>query len=301
MRVLYIGKHGNGKNDDEGSILYSLEQLGHTVTRITEVQGKFGKYDNNHDLCLFNHWGDYEAIKKIQIPKVFWYFDLVNAVDKTVARRSRNRIEHMRNIIPLVDLGFCTDGDWVNQDKSGKLIRLTQGADPRKIGVGTQTINNKHKILFTGSSYRAGKDRQKFVWDMRNKYRHHFVHIEGNSESNSYGRDLADKVANSHIVVCPNTPVTDNYWSNRVYNALGFGAFVLHPYCKTLKEQYHDGTDLVMYHSMEDLHNKIEEYISDTYKMSLIGLLGLETTKKEHTYLHRCETLINTVKERLGI
>jgi hypothetical protein len=302
VKIIFIAKHGNGKCDDEGSIVYSLEQLGHEVYKVTETQANLSHVDGVHyDLCLFNHWDNLEAIDRIKIPKVFWYFDLVAWPDPAVAPRCQTRIRWMAEIIPRVDLGFCTDGDWVNKDKSGKLVRLTQGADPRTIGRGKQTLRNKFKILFTGMEKECGIGREKFVVEMRERYGYNFNHHEGRGGSGVYRYKLAHLIANTHIVVAPNAPVTDHYWSNRVYNALGYGAFLLHPYCETLDNQFMNGIHLETYRDMQELHDLIEEYLHKPEEMKRISESAINYTKKNHTYINRCETLINTVQERLGI
>ncbi len=300
MKILYVAKHGNGFNDDEGAIEYALGQLGHTVVSCHEgredvVKEKTSYYD--FDFCLFHKWHNFEAVKNLPIPKVFWYFDLVNTPDVTLRRRCYKRKTWMKQMIPLVDLGFCTDGDWVNQDKTGKLIRLTQGADERFVGaLPRETRRTENTILFTGIKFRAGVERYSFCKEMEQTYGHKFIH-----KSSRYQNQLAHLISRTSIVVAPDYPVTDNYWSNRVYMACGFGAFMLHSYCETLTEHYEDCKEIYYYKTRIELHNLIRECLDPEVVATTryIATNALERTKKEHLYRHRCETLIEHVKERI--
>lgn len=296
MNILYVGKHNSGGNDDEGAIAHALDTLGHKVTRIQEKKGirvLDPRYANT-DLVLFHKWYDLDIIKKIPYPKVFWYFDLVNYADNGIQTRCQERIRWMHNTTPYVDLGFCTDGDWVNQDRTKKLICLRQGADIRKVGMGTPS-EERTPILFTGIKTNAGNQRANFVATMASRYGNKFLH----KSEGVYGKELADLIASSRIVVAPDSPVTDNYWSNRVYLTLGFGGFLLHPLCQQLQGHYTHGKQIIYYEGRRDLYDRIEYYLYNPTDRKAISQAALERTIKEHTYTHRVETLLNIVKERV--
>jgi hypothetical protein len=177
---------------------------------------------------------------------------------------------------------------------------LSQGADGRKIGFGKTKLKNgsateRVPILFTGGVRGCGVGRESFVNELTQRYGSRLYHVE----RGVYGTDLRDLIARSDIVVAPDAPVTSRYWSNRVYNALGFGAFLLHPWTFGLSQHYADENDLVYYSSRQDLYDKIDYYLTDPLRRSVIAHNGLAITRHEHLYLHRCERLITIVKERL--
>ena len=318
MRIVYVANHDSGGNDDEGAISFALERLGHEVVRIKERKG----YDARRlkaDLCLFHKWDDPEALRGISYPKAFWYFDLVDfPQDPTLTRRCSQRVEWMSRIIPCVDLGFCTDGDWVERWNSAlhpssglipdKLVWLPQGADERVTGLYTSDPDSPQssRILFTGIGKGGGVQRESFIAEMRATYGDRFYHVSRGVHREELGR----LIANSSIVVAPDSPVTDRYWSNRVYNALGFGAFLLHPWCGDLSANYRVipdewGSDFeceaIAYGSRADLFEKIDKYLEMPTSRRRIASAGYERTIREHLYRHRCEQLVRTVKERLSI
>lgn len=299
MRIIYIAKHNSGGNDDEGAITHALTQLGHDVQRVREFKGRKAAKMSG-DMLLFHKWNDSEVIRLMsqRMPTVFWYFDLVEWPDDSLVNRNATRLGWMRQTIPACTLGFCTDGDWVQKDTSGKLYILRQGADERIVGRGEPYADGMipPPLLTTAIRDGGGKDRISFIDEMQICYRHLYQNID----NGVYREDLRQLIANVKIVMAPDSPVTDNYWSNRVYNALGFGAFMMHPYCKNLEFHYSNNKEIVYYHDLDELHDLIRYYWEKPQLRSSIAEAGLEHTKKCHLYRHRCEELIRVVKQRTG-
>ncbi len=293
MKILYIAKHNNGHNDDEGAISWALTQLGHDVIEVDEND----KYavQVKADLALFHKCRMFRTLHKLNMPKVFWYFDLVDWPDPTIQGRCNLRKWWMREAIHITDLGFCTDGDWVSKDTTGKLVWLTQGADERaaKMYVEEETYP---PLLITAMSNRCGVERYNFVKKLKQHYNGtQLNHIEWGT----YRDDLGITIAGSKIVIAPDAPVTDRYWSNRVYTSLGFGAFMLHPYSEGLTKHYGNLAHIIYYHSREELYDLIDYYLDRPLARRTISINALYKTLKNHTYKHRCEQLLDTVKERL--
>jgi hypothetical protein len=294
MKIIYVGKHGSGGNDDEGAIHHALEKLGHMVYRVREDVGKLA-HRMNGDFLLFHKWNDIVGITRMRMPKVFWFFDLVDYPDAVIKDRCSRRISWMERTIPIVDMGFCTDGDWVQRDTSGKLFWLPQGVDERML-VLNRTRFGGIPILFTGIK-NGGTQRESFVKEMESTYGSDFVHIK----SGIYQEQLVETIGNSQIVVAPDAPVTNSYWSNRVYNTIGMGGFMVHPYCKKLTVSYKDESEIVYYKDRGHLHSLIRYYLNKPEECKTIARQGAQHTARNHTYRNRCELLISIVKERLGI
>jgi hypothetical protein len=209
----------------------------------------------------------------------------------------------MANTLPHVDLGFCTDGDWVekvnagsNPAYAGKLVWLPQGADARTLGPGDPTRFPPVDLLFTGTGA-GGQGRSSWVAEMKGRYGDRFLHVP----RGLHGRELADRTACAKVVLAPDHPVTDRYWSNRVYNVLGFGGFLLHPFAKGLHEQYAGPLGFASYQDRPMMHQLVDFFLVRPEARQRVAANGLERTRREHTYVHRVETLVRTVKERLGL
>lgn len=302
MRIIYVAKHDSGGNDDEGAVYHALLELGHDVQRVREIVGKKA-YRLRGDMLLFHKWDDLQSIEKFAgfMPRVFWYFDLVQFPDPSLRTRCAARAFWMQRMLQVVELGFCTDGDWAASNP--KLVWLPQGADSRVTGYGDPSMKCTTcggrwigpPVLFTGTK-RGGEGRNSFVDEVQARWGKLFRHILGGI----HGRSMANLIAGSKIVLAPDAPITDRYWSNRVYNTLGFGGFMLHPYCAELIRQYAPD-ELVTYRTRAELHELIGHYLKDDYARRAIMEAGYLRTMAQHTYRHRCEQLIAVAKERLGI
>lgn len=299
MQILYIAKHGPHDNCDEDAIAFTLEKLGHSVARVQESEAELSFPQGHYDLMLFHKWDGYincKAAGNTLYPQVFWYFDLVESDDWNLQARSVERREWLERASITADLGFCTDGDYVLKHPE-KLVHLMQGADERVVGFGTPD-GPPIDILFTGSTIHGGK-RISHINELKERYGERFVAFGHHPKERVHGRALANLIARAKIVVAPDGPVTNHYWSNRVYQALGFGAFLLHPWCSELAEQYFSNLHLCYYVDRDHLHEQIEYHLCKPAIRITIQQHGLTRTIAEHLYRHRCEELLKVVKERL--
>lgn len=292
MRILYIAKHCSGGNNDEDAVSHVLRQLGCDVIRLNETNGHTASSFEDIDLALFHKWSDTVSLSQLKCLKAFWYFDLVQYPDPLIQARCVNRMYWMKETIPYVDIGFCTDGDWAARHPS-KLHWLPQGADERVIG--SVKCDQAIDVLFTGTR-KGGQERESFVDLLSSHYGSRFKHVSGYV----HGPDLAKLIGSAKVVVAPDAPVTNRYCSNRVYLSLGFGAFMMHPICAQLDDHY--GRDeLVQYRSRSALLSAIDYYLPQEKERRHAGQLALARTKRDHLYRHRCERLLNIVTDKLGV
>lgn len=309
VRILYIAKHGSGDNDDEGAIAYAMEMLGHTVISVPEKSASswMSSRTVDADFLLFHKWPElarfglrvFPNSRYRDLPRVFWYFDLVDSTDPTLSLRAAHRVAWMKQVVPLCLVGFCTDGDWVKQESRGNLVHLMQGADERLVGPGMFRPTLHSPILFTGM-IKHGQERENHIYHLVNRYGSQFK-IHGNSpRERQHGRELADLLTSAFIVLAPNGPQSDRYWSNRIYLTLGFGGFLLHPACLMLEEHYAPGTEFIQYHDEHDCDDLIDHYLAcPSSERLVVSHAGYRRTIKDHLYRHRCERLVEVVKARL--
>lgn len=294
MDITYVARHGGHDNDDEGAIAHALEQLGHRVTRLSERASVADIEEIECDFVLCHRWERFDVMSKVSRPIVFWYFDLLVG-DYDARLRLRFRRAWAGVAASLCHTGFCTDGDWVKFDRTGKLFCLRQGADERVVGKG-ESPQKFHKLLFTGIV--AGSGRREHIQRLSERYSIHIVGGNG-YKGRVHGRRLANLIASSEVVIAPIAPVTDYYWSNRVYLTLGFEGFLLHPCAHELAVQYEPDRELVVYKTVDESMALIDHYLDHPEKREEIARAGYERTINEHLYRHRCAELIRTVRERL--
>jgi hypothetical protein len=299
MKIVYIAKHNSGGNDEEGSISYALEKLGHEVFKIHESKVPIYRGKVHGDLLLMHKYQDVTRLPQFSMPKVCWFWDMVVFPnDGEMVERNQFRLKWLRNVIDSVDLVFMTDGDWLQSNKNcGKLHILRQGHDERRIGIGRREDNLRNDVLMTATRYGWGTGRREFVNWMYETYRGRMTHVvEG-----KYGQELADLMVNHGVVVAPEYPMTDLYWSNRVYLTLGYGGFLLHPVSAGLMESFQEMRHLTYYHDKHDLECRLEMYMKHPEARRHVAQQGMEEIRQRHTYTHRCVELLSVVKRELGV
>jgi hypothetical protein len=312
VRIAYVAKHGSGDNDDEGAVLDALRQLGHTVECFKEDHGVPQSFP--HDFVLCHKWERFDLMQHVKAPIVFWFFDLISSDDWNLTARSAERSAWLERMTARCSIGFLTDGDAVERSRttSRKLHWLMQGADQRVLGRGDPTVKvrtqNRHgvqaptsgDILFCGSIIHGGR-RIEWVEDMRRVWGPRFVEIGHHPHHRVHGRELANLMANFKILACPDGPVTDRYWSNRVYQAGGFGACVVHPRCQLLLPHYREGLEMTFFKDRNEQHSRIKWLLEKDIVREIIQTNVLQRTARDHTYLHRVRDLIQKVQEVLHV
>ena len=198
----------------------------------------------------------------------------------------------MSSVLPHFDLGFCTDGDWVAKDTTGKLSVLRQGCDIRVAGA-DESSSPEIDVLFTGIGDGGGVVREHFVRSMRTTYGARFHH----SPNGIHGRELRQLVANSKVVVCPPSPVTQKYWSNRIYLMAGFGGCVVHPFCADLEKEYIWGEHVSYYTTQKEMEEEIDYLLSNSVERRSLSSAALERTLASYTYTDRCRDLVARVEQ----
>lgn len=299
MRILYTAKMNKGCNDNEGAISYALRKLGHHVDCVHEnkLRGIWGQVWDQYrpDLLLFQNWKNPPDLSKLPCPKVFWYMDRIDYGDDPILEKwTEARMKWMNKVTPYVTMGVCTDGDWVNRDTTGKLFHLMQGADERVACCPDYPIREHIPLLFTGWIYGRGEGRKSWVEELKQTYGRRFVH-----HTKLFRRPLINAVHKSKIVLAPDGPVSDLYFSNRMALMLSFGAFMLHPYCAHAAEMYEDGKEIVFYKDREDMHKKIRYYMGESKKRHKIARAGYERTMREHLYRHKLQIILSELERRL--
>lgn len=301
LKICYVARHDAGGNQDENSIAYSLRTLGHTVECISE--DRKGRVRNlnpamtaEFDFILIHKCSELRLLKQCKPPKVFWDFDLVDATNaggEDMRVRWMIRVQEMEQRTALSQLGFCTDGDWVAQDRSGKLVHLMQGADPR-----IEWFEGEEMpfVICTARSDKVGKRRESFMEFMTANVPNFMQYPR-----DVHGDSLHQLIARSMICVAPDWPVTDRYFSNRLALTCGYGGFILHRDSVLARSMYQPVDEFIPYDDQEHLAELVEMLSHPSFKSRRQNTrrAAFERTKREHTYLHRCEKLIDVVRERL--
>jgi len=284
MKIVYLGNHNPYTLNTEKKVIRAFESLGHEVDLVDERFWdlfEIVKKCKDADLFLFHKGtrfgrtiGDMvELLTRVPCKKAFWYFDPIWG----------EREIWMQRIIPLVDYGFMTNETYIRQHNYDNLYVLRQGCEKQPLG--KKRKEYECDIAFTGSIYGS---RIIFVDGLKKLYGDRFKHF-----TNVFGRDFYDVCASAKIMVAPKFPSDDFYWSNRIYETLGAGGFLIHPKCEGLKQEYEEYKHFVPYIDGEHLKYLIDYYLKHPEERKKIAKAGREHTLKNYTYKHRVKKLLS--------
>jgi spore maturation protein CgeB len=87
------------------------------------------------------------------------------------------------------------------------------------------------------------------------------------------------------------------YWSDRVYETLGRGGFLVHPRIAGLERQFTDGEHLAYYDytDFDGLFAVIDRYLDDPAERESIRAFGHAEVHRNHLYIHRWQTILETL------
>jgi hypothetical protein len=160
----------------------------------------------------------------------------------------------------------------------------------------------EHEVIFVGSkNYHAEwQYRPKLINWLENTYRNSFELWGGQGKGIVRGNSLNKLYAATKVVVgdslCPKFNYPD-YWSDRVYETMGRGGFIIHPYISGMEKHFTDKKHLVFYNfnNFEQLKNLIDYYLAHPEEAETIRKAGFNHVKNNHTYKNRWTHILKEV------
>jgi len=200
-------------------------------------------------------------------------------------RQRKNEITKRR--LHESDLFFSTDGghdaEWKQLGVNHITLRQGISADEH---VWVKKRTAIPEIVFVGSNYYS--QRRKLIAFLRQRYNQRFRVI-----NHTFGLRLNAAVQSAKIVVGDSYP-SPHYWSNRVYEMIGRGGFLIHPEVEGLEKEFAPDKEIVLfrYGDFDDLAAKIKKYLNDDRAREAIRANGFA---KCPTYDDRVAVLLSHV------
>lgn len=104
--------------------------------------------------------------------------------------------------------------------------------------------------------------------------------------------DELNKLYASAKVVIGDSVYSPKYWSDRIYETIGRGGFIIHPRIEGMDLVENEHYVAYNYGDFNALKKKIDFYLENDEKREEIRKKGFEFVKKHDTYLNRCQEIL---------
>ena len=285
----------------------SLESLGHSVLRLQETEERSEnilKYAYNSDLFIWVHTHGWKTLGTVSMQKVLMKLQQKNIPTMTYhldlwLGLQRQQDLNKDPVYKYIQHFFTVDSqmaDWFNKNTSVKGHYLPAGVFDQECYYKPQKL--LRDVIFVGSKtyHPEWPYRPQLIDWLSSNYRK-FEHWGGGGKGVVRGDKLNKLYASTKVVVgdslCPNFTYPD-YWSDRIYETMGRGGFIIHPYISGLEREFTDGENVVFYEygNFDELKKLIDYYLIHDAEREKIRIAGHNFVKENCTYKNRWQTVL---------
>jgi hypothetical protein len=291
----------------------TLESLGHEVIRLQESEATAEMVLQNameSSLFVWVHTHGWNTLgrftmqdvllelKKHKIPSMTYHLDLWFGLSRQKDLRRKPVYQHIDNFF-TVDKKMA---EWFNSQTSVKGHYLPAGVYDKECVYVPATF--KEDVVFVGSKtyHPEWPYRPKLINFLSQTYGKRFNLYGREGVKMVRGQDLNNLYASTKVVVgdtlCPNFNYPD-YWSDRIYETIGRGGFLIHPYIPGLEKEFEDKKHVVFYeyNNLDQLKELVDYYLEHDEEREQIRKAGHELVKNNYTYKNRWQKIL----KELGI
>lgn len=311
MRVVFYGNFAVSYSS-ESHHAAALEELGHEVIRLQEPQVHAAQICETAlaaDLFVWikthgwNTPGDMHKtlrrLREARVPAISYHLDLYMPLRRWAQYKDDPYLMGLDHFFTVDRLM----ADWLCNNTPVFGHYLPAAVYGPECYVGQPDSPHGNDVIFVGSKgyHPEWPYRPKLIDWLRNTYGARFTHVGGDGDTGTIRGDALNRVyATSKVAVgdtlCLNYDYPD-YWSDRVYETLGRGGFLIHPHIQGMERTFTDREHLVFYRygDFDQLHDLIDEYLEDSDARKAIQANGQALVKTSETYSQRWESIIDTV------
>lgn len=312
MRVAYIGNF-EPEYSTENDVRKAFEYLGHEVIPIQENSFPLRELSkHSYDFLLITStWDDaidldswislVKYLVEKEIPTATLHLDTFWGKSRGGRKWWLNPMFYTANI-------FTADGDY---DKEWKLFGKNHTWLPPAVRHDAAHLGKFRKeyaydVGFAGSN---GEGYHEDVWPYRKELLFHlremckrngwsFHNPGGDHPKVDRGEDMNDWYASVKVTVGDSLCLLrekSQYWSDRVPEATGRGGFLIMPEITALREMYNYRLPSYVWNDWQDLEANIRVALENPVEAEAIKKDCQEITAKDHTYVNRVQTILETV------
>jgi hypothetical protein len=302
-RLLYVGNF-EPTFSTENHVRASLLELGIDVVPAQENQLSLRDLEllaREADLLLYTRtWGlrggdAVRFITRLPIPTASYHLDLYAGLPRG-RDLSRDAFWRTRHV-------FTPDGgsEQFFREQGVNHHYVKPGVFGAECFLSAAEPSHGADVLFVGSSeYHAEWPyRRRLLAFLRDRYGERFVK-HGHPESHVRGHELNRLYASSKVVVGDSLCLGfdhPRYWSDRVYETLGRGGFMIHPYIQGLEEEFEDRRHIAYYTygDFANLGRLIDYYLEHEPEREAIRRAGHDRVRESCTYVHRMRQVLGVL------
>lgn len=320
MKIIYIGNF-RPLHSTESHISKTLLVMGHEVHCVQEDETTVDQLHDrveslNPKLILYTRtWGMkgdlMKFFKDTPVLTASYHLDLYAGLKRGEVWTDPEGVEVPFDEDPFwhTDVVFTPDGgsdEFFNKHNINH-VYIKPGVYQPECYI-AQTDGFKYDVAFVGSYgyHPEWPYRQILINWLRETYGDRFRKF-GPPEETIRNHELNKVYAESKIVVgdtlCLNFSHS-KYWSDRVYETLGRGGFLIHPYIQGLDEEFQNRNHLVYYNygDFQQLKQLIDYYLNDEngqLEREQIRSNGHNFVKQHCTYTNRLQQVIDLISSGL--
>jgi hypothetical protein len=290
----------------------TLESLGHKVYRLQETEAvaeEILRVAIKSDLFVWVHTHGWRTRGKMEmdhvlrriadykIPTMTYHLDLWFGLER---QKDLDKFPVYKEIGHF----FTVDSqmaDWFNKNTRVKGHYLPAGVFDQECYYTPQKF--KHDVIFVGSKryHEEWQYRPELIAWLEETYRRGFAHYGSGGIKSIRGDELNKLYASTKIVIgdtlCIGFKYPD-YWSDRVYETMGRGGFIIHPYISGMEREFEDKKHLVFYEygNFKQLKKLIDYYLKHDEEREAIRIAGHELVKEKYTYKNRWKEILKELK-----
>lgn len=307
MRLAFLGNFGVDYSS-ESHHAASLEFLGHTVTRLQErvaTVSQIAEAVSHADAFVWVHTHGWDTpgieglladLRTDRIPTLTYHLDLWMGLhrERDMATDPYWQLDHFFTVDALM-------ATWLTHNtpvRGHYLPAAVYGPE----AVMLDPSADRFDVAFVGSRgyHPEWPYRPALIDWLTHRYGTAFRHYGGDGLGTVRGQALNMIYADARVVVgdslCLNFDYPD-YWSDRVYETLGRGGFLIHPRIAGMERHFNGDEHLVFYDfgDFDQLRDLIEHYLTHDDEREQIRVAGHRHVKACHTYAHRWTTILETI------
>ena len=286
----------------------TLESMGHTVLRMQETEAKsedIYQKAMSSDMFIWIHTHGWKtpgkhtmesvlkSLKQKGIITMTYHLDLWFGLQRQKDLNTYPVYKHIGHFF-TVDSQMA---DWFNNNTAVKGHYLPAGVYHKECYI--EPAKLKNDVIFVGSKkyHQEWQYRPQLINWLSDTYKNKFSHYGNGGIKSLRGSELNTLYASSKIVVgdtlCIGFKYPD-YWSDRVYETMGRGGFIIHPYVSGMEKEFEDKKHLVFYEygNFKQLKELIDYYMEHDEERETIRKAGHELVKENYTYKNRWEYIL---------